>query len=110
MAINSTDLIKTIKENIMNLAKETLKDHVNEAADDAEFFLELSKEDMVIWARQLRTGELSKEDFAWLIKSQADAFELVALKQTGLTEVRLDEFKAAALGVMRDTVCRVVGV
>ena len=110
MAININDLIKSIKDGIINLAKTSLKDYIKEAGDDAEDFLERAKENLTTWTQQLETGELSKKDFEWLIKSKAELLEMVGLKHAGIAKIKLDEFRKGALDILRDTVFKAVGI
>ncbi|HCN84959.1 MAG TPA: hypothetical protein DIT07_15280 [Sphingobacteriaceae bacterium] len=110
MAINIGDLINSIQSNIINLAKDSLKDYVKQAGDDASSFLELTKQKLEKWTNMLLEGKLSKKDFEDLVLAQKDLMELKALKQAGLAQIKLDEFKNAAMGVLMDTVFKVVGV
>jgi hypothetical protein len=43
------------------------------------------------------TGELSKKDFEWLLKSKKDLAEMESLKQKGLAQARIDRLKTALL-------------
>ena len=100
---NFDDFVEAIEEGVKELAKKTLKGFKDEAITDAKAFLEASKEDLQRWTKLLAKGELSQDDFEWLVMGRKDVAELHALKQSGLALVRLDRFKNALLDLVIDT-------
>lgn len=86
-------IFKSLKDALIALAKESIKDFAGDAADDAIVFLELSREKLERWTALLAEGKITPEDFEWLIKSQKDLVVLLALKRAGVAAIRLDEFK-----------------
>ena len=86
-----------------DLAKNTLRGYKEEALSDAKTFLETSKDDAKRWAKLLKLGELTQEDFEWLILSKKDVVELKLLKDTGLAAVRIERFKNALINLVIDT-------
>jgi len=97
------NFVDTIEEGVKELAKKTLKGFKDEALTDAKAFLEASKNDLQRWTKLMAQGELSQEDFEWLVMGRKDVAELHALKQSGLALVRLDRFKNALLDLVIDT-------
>lgn len=53
--------------------------------------------------RLLAQGELTHDDFEWLVLGRKDVIELHALKQSGLALVRLERFKNALFDLIIDT-------
>ncbi|MCK5812603.1 MAG: hypothetical protein KAH03_00020 [Cocleimonas sp.] len=100
---NFEDFIQIVEKSTKKLAKNTLKGFKNEALKDVKTFLEDSKEDLKRWTRLLAIGELSQDDFEWLVIGRKEVIELQVLKQSGLTLVRLDRFKNALLNSVIDT-------
>lgn len=97
------NFIEAIEEGIKELAKKTLKGFKEEAVSDTRDFLEASKDDLHRWTNLLAKGELSQDDFEWLVMGRKDVAELYALKRAGLALVRLDRFKNALLNLVIDT-------
>ena len=100
---NYDDFINAIEEGVKELAQKILKGFKDEALTDAKAFIEASKGDLQRWTKLLKQGELSQDDFEWLVMGRKDVAELHALKQSGLALVRLDRFKNALLDLVIDT-------
>jgi len=100
---NFDDFIQAVQEGVEELAKKTLKGFKDEALTDAKTFLESSQDDLQRWTKLLAQGELTQDDFEWLIMGRKDVAELHALKQSGLALVRLDRFRNALLDLIIDT-------
>lgn len=94
---NFDTFVEALRKDLSNLALdfgEELKDDLIEAGSE---FAGNTRDDLERWAGQLAEGKLSKEDFKYLLKSRKDLTELEALKQKGLTQVRIDELKDAVV-------------
>lgn len=100
---NYDDFINAVEEGVKGLAKNTIKGFKDEAVTDAKAFLDASKDDLQRWTKLLANGELSQDDFEWLVMGRKDVAELHALKQKGLALVRIDRFKNALLNLVIDT-------
>ncbi len=90
-------IFESLKEALIALAKKSLKEFAGEAADDTIAFLNHSKEKLERWTLLLQEGRITAEDFGWLLESQKDLVILEALKRTGISAIRLDEFKQKVL-------------
>lgn len=97
------DFIAALEQGIKELAKQTVSDFKDQAVSDAKSFLDTSKGDLKKWVKQLADGELTKDDFEWLIKGREDAIELLELKQAGLAVVQADKFKKSLATLVVDT-------
>ena len=100
---NFNNFINIIEEGVKELAKKTLKGFKDEALSDTKNFLKETEEDLKRWTKLLAKGELSQDDFEWLVLSRKDVAELHALKQAGLALVRTDRFKNALIDLVIDT-------
>lgn len=100
---NFDSFIDAIEEGTKELAKKTLKGFKDDAVTDAKEFLDASKDDLQRWTKLLAKGELSEDDFEWLVMGRKDVAELHALRQSGLALVRLDRFKNAFLDLVIDS-------
>ena len=77
-------LTKTLGE---NLGERVLK--------EANSFVDDSKENLIKWSAAMAKGELSKEDYVWLLNSKKDLLKVTALKEIGLTQIQAEKFRNA---------------
>jgi hypothetical protein len=100
---NFDNFVHAVQEGVEGLAKTMLKGFKDEALTDTKTFMESSKEDLQRWTKLLAQGELTQDDFEWLVMGRKDVLELHLLKQSGLALVRLDRFKNALIDLIIDT-------
>ena len=98
------EIFEELKTGALELVRLTLKNYKEEAEADAKAFLEDSKEKLEKWTSLLARGELTANDFEWLVESQKDLLVMNTLKQTALTKIRLDQFKNSLLNLVVDTI------
>lgn len=101
---NFEELFSELKTNMEDLVKLTLSNYKKEALEDAKTFLESTKDKLKRWTELLAAKQLSTEDFEWLVESQKDLAKMTLLKQKGLAEIRIDQFKKSLLNLIVDTV------
>lgn len=101
------EFLKILKDNMEDLARRSWKEYREAALKDGESFLRKTKADLERWTGLLAKGDLTQDDFVWLIKGKKDLAELEALKQEGLTRVQLDRFRNALLDVVVNTATEV---
>jgi len=94
------DFIAAVKDEVANLSREHLTEFVGEAIEDGESFLQDLGDDLPVWTDLLTKGELTLDEFEFLVKSRLDVTELTALKNAGLAKVRLEKFQNDVLGVI----------
>jgi hypothetical protein len=82
-----------VKAGLSGLATGTLKDAGGDIRADAEAFLRASAEDLKRWGDALAQGILTKADFEFLLKSQADLAKMLALSHRGTSKARIGIFK-----------------
>jgi hypothetical protein len=63
------------------------------AEQDARTFLTSVQDKLKRWTAALQSGELLKDEFEVLVKSQTDLVALAALTQAGIAAKRLEEFR-----------------
>ena len=74
-----------------------------------KLFLARSRDAFETWVGGLAKGELTSEEFTSLVKGQLDVAELHALKQAGLAQARVDEFKQGVLNIITTAVTTAIG-
>jgi hypothetical protein len=86
------EFLKTLKTELVEFAEYSWKPYRAAAVKDGKAFIERSKTDLERWTRMLAKGDLTQDDFEWLMVGKKDLAELLALKQKGLAKVALDRF------------------
>lgn len=86
---NFTDFIDTLKNDLLDFTKENLEEYKNELLKDGTQFVEKIKSDLERWTDGLASGVLSPKDFEFLLKGKKDLAEMEALKQLGLSKIRI---------------------
>ena len=104
------DFLRTLGERIAALASDTFKRHAAAARRDAEEFLARTRADLARWTQLLADGQLTLDDFQWLVKARLDVAKLAALKQAGLAKARLDGFRRALLETVLGTARELFGL
>jgi len=101
------DFLKALKDGLKQLVTDTVQDFKQAATKDGEAFLANARTDLETWTKALAKGELSKEEFEWLLKGQKDLAEMVALKQAGLGLVRVDQFRSSLIDLVVGTAFKI---
>ncbi|ANY16597.1 hypothetical protein [Bordetella pseudohinzii] len=84
--------LESLDKDIIEYAEHSWSALRQAATADARAFVQKSRQDLERWSRLLALGELSRDDFDWLVRSKRDLAELMSLKQKGLAKVALDQF------------------
>ena len=98
------DFILTLKNDLLDFAKENLEEYKDELLKDGTAFIEKTKSDLERWTEALATGALSKADFEFLLKGKKDLAEMEALKQLGLTKIRITKITNGIIDVITGSV------
>jgi len=97
---NFNDFVDTLKNDLIGFAKENLEEYKEEIIKDGTEFVERTKTDLERWTQGLGTGALNQEDFEFLLKAKKDLAEMEALKQIGLTQIRIDKITNGIIDVI----------
>jgi hypothetical protein len=109
-AINFDQLFNDLKEGVVSIAENTLHEYENEAKADGQKLVEELKENLQQWTKEVEAGSLSWDDLRYLLQEEKDLSEMVALKQAGLAEVRIDEFRNNIINMIVSTVTGLVKI
>ena len=101
---NFDQLLQSLESGVESIAKTSLEDYLNEAKQDGENAINGMKANIQQWATEVENGSLTYEDLAFLIKGDEALDEMTALKEAGLSEIRLDEFKNSIVNLVMGTV------
>ncbi len=94
------DFISTVKNDLLDFAKENFEEYKNELLKDGSTFLEKTKSDIERWTEGLASGALSPADFEFLLKGKKDIAQMEALKQIGLSKIRISKITNGIIDVM----------
>ncbi|NWG29717.1 MAG: hypothetical protein HXY48_14465 [Ignavibacteriaceae bacterium] len=94
------DFISTLKNDLLDYAKENLEEYKNEILKDGNAFIEKTKGDLKRWTEGLASGALSKADFEFLLKGKKDLAQMEALKQLGLSKIRISKITNGIIDVV----------
>ena len=107
---NFDALYESLKDGVISTAKQTVDNYVTQAESDGQQVLQSLKDDLQRWTQELENKQLTLDDFTYLLQEEKDLDEMVALKQAGLAEVQIDEFKNALVNMIVGTVTSFIKV
>jgi len=108
MPIDFNNVFNTLKTGVINLAETSLKNFVAAASQDGLTFLDALKTQLAGWAQQAADGQLSASDLSFLILAQKDLLALTALKQAGLAEIAVDQFRTGVINLVTTTLTSLI--
>jgi hypothetical protein len=85
------DFLSTLKIDLLDFAKENLNEYKDELLKDGNAFIEKAKADLKRWTDGLISGSLSQKDFEFLVRGKKDLAQMEALKQIGLSQIRINK-------------------
>ena len=94
------EFLSTIKDDLLEFAKENLEEYKDELLKDGNEFVKKAKKDLERWTEGLASGALSKADFEFLLKGKRDLAEMEALKQLGLSKIRVNKITNGVIDVV----------
>lgn len=101
-------LFNQLKKEVSKVAVASVQQFKNEAEADAQNLLENLKQNLQTWTFQLAAGEISKEDFEFLVMGQKELIEMNILKQKGMALIKLDELKISLIKQIINTTLTVI--
>jgi hypothetical protein len=94
------DFVSTLKNDLLDFAKINYEEYKDELLKDGTLFIEKAKSDLERWTEGLASGALSKEDFEFLLKGKKDLAQMEALKQLGLSKIRITKITNGIIDVV----------
>jgi hypothetical protein len=94
------DFVSTLKNDLLDFAKENLEEYKDELLKDGTLFIEKTKSDLERWTEGLASGALSATDFEFLLKGKKDLAQMEALKQLGLSKIRITKITNSIIDVV----------
>jgi hypothetical protein len=94
------DFVSTLKNDLLDFAKVNYEEYKDELLKDGTLFIEKAKSDLERWTEGLASGALSKADFEFLLKGKKDLAQMEALKQLGLSKIRITKITNGIIDVV----------
>ncbi len=98
------DVLKTIRDGIVQIAREKAAEYLKQIESDGSDFLNALKEDLTEWSKQLANGELPLKKFEILVRGRKSLAEMTALTEIGLAKVKIDQIRTAIINLVIDAV------
>jgi len=101
-------LFDQLKKEVSSLAVSSVQQFKKEAEADGQNLLESLKQNLQNWTFELATGEISKDDFEFLVMGQKELIEMNILKQKGMALIDLDKLKISLINQIIKTTLSVI--
>jgi len=108
--VDFNQLRDELKSALIGLGSKEWLSYRDAALRDGEAFLDKTRADLERWVRMLQSGQLTRDEFEWLLKAKRDLVEMEALKRTGLSKAALDDFSNDLLATLGQVVARWAGI
>lgn len=108
MIFDFDSFLNTLTSDLGGVIKEFGEEYREDILNGAGDFATKIQSDIQKWAKMLKEGELSPNDFEFLLKAKKDLAEMEALKQKGIARARLDKLKADILDTVVGSVKKVL--
>lgn len=97
------EFLDVLSKRLELLAARTWKEHREAAVSDGEAFLERTRDDLRRWTQELARGDLSREEFEFLVGAKRDLARMAALERAGLALAGREKFRHAVLDTVVGT-------
>lgn len=94
------DFLSTLKTDLLDFAEANLNEYKDELLRDGNAFVTKAQEDIKRWTEALTTGALNKKDFEFLLRGKKELAEMEALKQIGLSKIRINKITDGIIGIV----------
>jgi hypothetical protein len=106
--MNINEILSTVEQKIVQLAKDNFKDLANDAITDGKQLLTTIKDDLVRRTQLLADKKITPAEFNVLILADEDLVEMTALTDKGLALAKIDAFKNGVFKLIIDTVISLI--
>jgi hypothetical protein len=92
--------VKGLEKKVAAFAAAEANDYAKSAKKDAKAFLAESGAKIDEWTALLVAGEMTKDDFEWLVQSRKDNAKMEALTQAGLGKAKIQRIVNGVLDLV----------
>ena len=94
------DIAKEVLDGVAAAAKQQGTGFEAGAQQDAQAFLDALKADLLTWTMQVAAGQLSKDDFVFLVRGKKDLAQMHALTEAGLGAAGVDKIQTSLINLV----------
>jgi hypothetical protein len=99
-----TGIVQSIEKGVPQLAQSCLGGFIEGASQSIQSCVSSNLDKMPVWLSQLTKGSLSKDDFKFLLQSELDLSAMEALKEKGIAEIQLDNFRNGVIALVENAI------
>ena len=86
-------IFSDIKDQIGAEAKTDLKEFSDQGKQDAQAFLDQSRDRLEKWMQLLADKQIDEDEFSWLVESQKAAAQMEALRKANAGAMQIEKFR-----------------
>jgi hypothetical protein len=90
-------IFNDIKDQVGTEAQTDLKEFSDQGKQDAEAFLDQSRDRLEKWMQLLADKQIDEDEFGWLVESQKGAAEMAALQKANAGTMKIEQFRDSVL-------------
>ena len=96
-------VFQNIKDQVGAEAETDLKQFSDQGKQDAQAFLDQSRDRLEKWMQLLADKQIDEAEFGWLVESQKAAAQMEALRKANAGTVQIEKFRDSALQIVAKT-------
>lgn len=100
--------LKIVKTDLGTVAENLGRDYAKEVVEEGTEFAKRFQDRLERRITLLAAGELTKDEFEWLMKSEKNLVELKSIQKKGLTVVQLNNIRDAIIGTLIGAAFKIV--
>jgi len=96
-------IFDNIKDQVGTEAQTDLKEFSDQGKQDAQAFLDQSRERLEKWMQLLANKQIDEDEFGWLVESQKAAAQMVALQKANAGNMQIEKFRDSVFQIIVTT-------
>jgi hypothetical protein len=98
-----------IKDQIGTEAKTDLQEFSDQGKQDAQAFLDSSRDRLEKWMQLLADKQIDQDEFGWLVESQKAAAQMEALRKANAGEMQVEKFRDSVFQITINAAVSAIG-
>jgi transcriptional regulator with PAS, ATPase and Fis domain len=96
-------IFDNIKDQVGAEAQTDLKEFSDQGKQDAQAFLDQSRERLEKWMQLLADKQIDEDEFGWLVESQKAAAQMAALQKANAGNMQIEQFRDSVFQIIVKT-------
>ena len=102
-------IFNDIKNQVGAEAKTDLKEFSDQGKQDAQAFLEQSRDRLEKWMQLLADKQIDEDEFGWLVESQKAAAQMEALRKANAGQMQIEKFRDSVFQITINAAASAIG-